>query len=80
MTDPNPFEPGTAEHLEEERNLAAAGVQVRAVSIADAATLLGVSLSTAHKAVKDGSLPSIRVAGRIVIPKAWLENQLQELL
>ena len=39
--------------------------------------ILGISRTTAYEAVRDGSLPSIRVRRRIVIPRAWLQAVLR---
>ena len=37
------------------------------ISVTQAARILGISRTTAYKAVRDGTLPSIRIRGRIVI-------------
>jgi excisionase family DNA binding protein len=42
------------------------------MSVTDAARLLGISRTTAYEAVRDGSLRSIRLRRRIVIPRAWV--------
>lgn len=46
------------------------------ISVTKAAKLLGISRTTAYEAVRDGSLPAIRVRRRIVIPMAWLVDLL----
>ena len=46
----------------------------RTCSVDEAAHFLGIGRSTAYAAAKDGSLPSLRVAGRILIPVAKLMN------
>jgi excisionase family DNA binding protein len=59
----------TAEEIEE----AAISKPVPAtMSVTEAARVLGISRTTAYEAVRDGSLRSIRVRRRIVIPRAWV--------
>jgi excisionase family DNA binding protein len=48
------------------------------MTVPDAARLLGVSRGTAYQGVKDGSIPAIRIAGRIVVPRAKLLELLGE--
>lgn len=48
-----------------------------AVSVTKAAQLLGISRTTAYEAVRDGSLPAIRVRRRIVVPMSWLDDTLR---
>lgn len=47
-----------------------------ALSVAETAELLGISRWLVQQAVRDGSLPSVRVGRRILIPRgrldAWL--------
>jgi excisionase family DNA binding protein len=42
------------------------------VSVTTAARVLGISRTTAYEAVRDGSLKSVRIRRRIVIPVAYL--------
>lgn len=48
------------------------------LSVAETATLLGISRWLVQQAVHDGSLPSVRVGRRILIPRsrllAWLDG------
>ncbi len=44
----------------------------RTCSVDEAARFLQIGRSTAYAAAKDGSLPSLRVAGRILVPVAKL--------
>ncbi len=44
-----------------------------ALSVAETADLLGISRWLVQQAVRDGSLPSVRVGRRILIPKVRLE-------
>jgi len=48
------------------------------LSVAETAELLGISRWLVQQAVQDGSLPSVRVGRRILIPRArllaWLEG------
>lgn len=49
------------------------------LSVAETAELLGISRWLVQQAVRDGSLPSLRVGRRILIPRvrlqAWLDGQ-----
>ena len=47
-----------------------------AVSVTKAAQILGISRTTAYEAVRDGSLPAIRIRRRIVVPMSWLDDTL----
>lgn len=51
------------------------------LSVAETAALLGISRWLVQQAVRDGSLPSLRLGRRILIPRArllgWLEGDLQ---
>jgi excisionase family DNA binding protein len=38
----------------------------------EAAAVLGIGRSTAYAAVRDGSLPALRLSGRLLIPVAKL--------
>ena len=49
------------------------------VTVEEAADLLGIGRSSAYMAVKDGSIPSIRIGGRILVPRAALERMLGEV-
>ena len=42
------------------------------ISVTKAARVLGISRTTAYEAVRDGTLRSIRIRRRIVIPVDWL--------
>jgi|BarGraNGADG00312_1021997.scaffolds.fasta_scaffold21240_2 excisionase family DNA binding protein len=50
------------------------------LSVAETAELLGISRWLVQQAVRDSSLPSVRVGRRILIPRvqldAWLSGQL----
>ena len=45
-----------------------------AVSVAEAARLLGIGRTLAYRCVQTGELPSITLGGRILIPRAALEQ------
>lgn len=53
------------------------------LSVAETATLLGISRWLVQQAVRDGSLPSVRVGRRILIPRsrlqAWLDGSVDAL-
>lgn len=42
-------------------------------SVTEAATILGISRTTAYECVRTGELPSLRLRGRIVVPVVALE-------
>jgi excisionase family DNA binding protein len=44
-----------------------------ALSVAETAELLGISRWLVQQAVRDGSLPSVRVGRRILIPRVQLD-------
>ena len=48
----------------------------RTMTVEEAARLLGISRSTAYECVRDGSLPSLRLRRRIVIPAAAVDKLL----
>ena len=50
----------------------------KTVTVKEAATLLGIGRDTAYAAVRDGTLPSIRLGKRLVIPIAALNKLLSE--
>jgi excisionase family DNA binding protein len=43
------------------------------LSVAQAARTLGISRNTAYECVRQGSIPSIRLGHRIVVPRRALE-------
>lgn len=47
-----------------------------AYSVAETATLLGISRAGAYEAVRQGTLPSITIGRRVLVPKAALEQML----
>ena len=47
-------------------------------SIPEAARLLGLSKSTAYRAVESGDLPAIRLRGRLLVPRALLMQMLEQ--
>jgi excisionase family DNA binding protein len=69
----------------DEPELTADGIEVATISkpmaatmsVTKAARMLGISRTTAYEAVRDGSLRSIRVRRRIVIPRAWGDRRTQ---
>lgn len=48
----------------------------RTLTVAEAAECLGISRNTAYEAVRRGTVPSIRVGRRILIPTQALESLL----
>jgi excisionase family DNA binding protein len=51
-------------------------VERRTYSIPEAGKILGISRGAAYDAAKDGSLPTIKIGGRILVPKAVLDRML----
>ena len=48
----------------------------KAVSVVEAARILGIGKNLAYDAVARGEIPSIRVGGRILVPVAALDQML----
>ena len=48
-----------------------------ALSVEDAARLLGISRTLAYEAVARGELPSVRLGKRIVVPRRALDELLE---
>lgn len=48
-----------------------------AVSVTEAARLLGISRRSAYRAAASGDLPAVRIGGRIVIPRRRLLQLLE---
>ncbi len=46
------------------------------LSVSEAGRLLGICRDSAYAAVRNGTLPSIRIGKRIVVPRAALERLL----
>jgi excisionase family DNA binding protein len=46
------------------------------VSVPEAARLLGVSRMTAYSAVREGTIPSLRIGRRVLVPRAALDQLL----
>lgn len=51
-----------------------------ALSVSDAAALLGISRSKAYELVGDGTIPSVKLGDRLVVPRRALEERLESLL
>lgn len=47
-----------------------------AVSVPEAARLIGLSRSSAYEAVKRGDIPSVRIGGRVLVPLRRLEEMI----
>ena len=47
-------------------------------TVAETARRLGVSLNTTYEAVHSGQLPSIKIGGRYLVPRAALDRLLSE--
>jgi len=47
-----------------------------AYSVPEAARALGIGKTTAYEAVAAGEIPSIRIRGRVLVPRAALERLL----
>lgn len=47
-----------------------------ALTVEQTAKVLGLGRNTAYEAIKTGDLPSVRIGGRIIVPKARLQKLL----
>ena len=47
------------------------------LSVVEAARIMGVSKNVAYEAARRGEIPSIRLGGRILVPRAALERLLE---
>ena len=54
-------------------------MEKQALSILEAAEILGISRSTAYEAAKTGELPTIKLGKRILVPLVALERMLSEV-
>jgi excisionase family DNA binding protein len=52
--------------------------QARTVTVEQAAEMLGISRGSAYLACQSGDIPSLRIRGRILIPRALLLELLGE--
>ena len=52
-------------------------VERATLSVVEAARIMGVSKNVAYEAVRRGEIPSIRLGGRILVPRAALEQLLE---
>lgn len=46
------------------------------LNLSEVATLLGVSKSSAHRWAADGTLPTVRLGRRVLVPRAAIEKLL----
>lgn len=51
-------------------------IERRTIKIDEAAAILGISRNGAYNAAKDGSLPTIRIGKRLLVPVAALDRLL----
>lgn len=49
----------------------------RTITVAQAATVLGISRTTAYECVRAGSIPSLHLGGRIIVPLQAIEAMLE---
>ena len=47
-------------------------------NVEEAGKLLGISRASAFKAAQEGSLPTVRIGRRLLVPKVALERMLRE--
>ena len=52
-------------------------VERATLSVVEAARIMGVSKNVAYEAVRRGEIPSIRLGGRILVPRTALERLLE---
>jgi excisionase family DNA binding protein len=53
-------------------------VEKLTVTVPEAALLLGVSRMSAYAAVRDGSIPSLRIGRRVLVPRVALDRLLAQ--
>jgi excisionase family DNA binding protein len=53
-----------------------ADVERRTYSVEEAGRILGIGRNSAYEAVREGTIPALRIGKRIVIPKAALDRML----
>jgi excisionase family DNA binding protein len=46
--------------------------------VQEAAKILGIGRNAAYEAARRGEIPTIRIGGRILVPKAALESMLEK--
>ena len=46
--------------------------------VQEAAKILGIGRNAAYEAARRGEIPTIRIGGRILVPKAALDNMLEK--
>ena len=51
--------------------------EARTITVAQAATVLGISRTTAYECVRAGSIPSLHLGGRIIVPLQAIEAMLE---
>jgi excisionase family DNA binding protein len=54
--------------------------QNRFLSVSEVTTILGQSISTTHRRLRDGTIPHIKLGGRVLIPAEFIENLVQVAL
>jgi excisionase family DNA binding protein len=55
-------------------------IERRTLSVADAGKALGLGRSAAYNAAKSGELPTLRIGRRVLVPKAALDQMIEEAL
>jgi excisionase family DNA binding protein len=53
-----------------------ANTERRAITVSEAASILGISRGTAYEAAKRNEIPTIRIGRRLLVPLAALERML----
>ena len=62
--------------VEGERPMPSQGSERLTITVAEAAIQLGISKGNCYEAIRQGSIPALRLGRRIVIPKAALQRLL----
>lgn len=52
-------------------------IERKTLSVREAGLMLGIGRNKAYEGVADGTIPSIRIGRRIVVPKAALDRMLE---
>jgi excisionase family DNA binding protein len=52
-------------------------VECKTLTIEETAKILGIGRNNAYEAAKRGEIPTIKIGGRILVPRAALERMLE---
>jgi excisionase family DNA binding protein len=50
------------------------------LSVEEAAKILGIGRNSCYAAVKSGAIPSLKIGGRLLVPRAGIERMIQRAI